>query len=84
MKLLMIFAVGYVVGARAGSDELEDIKGALRAIRESEEFDDLVAAVRTHVAHTLREVASMVDKVGPDPVGGQDLVDRVRLLVARD
>ena len=83
MRWLVALAVGYVVGARAGSKDLEQITQALRAIRESEEFDDLTAAVRAHLGHTLRELAAMVEGAS-DRVDALDLVDQVRHLVVRD
>ena len=41
MGILIAFAAGYVFGARAGSQDFDDVVQALQAIRESEEFHDL-------------------------------------------
>ena len=42
MGILLAFAAGYVLGARAGSEDFDDVVEALQAIRQSEEFHDLV------------------------------------------
>jgi hypothetical protein len=84
MGLLLVFAAGYVMGARAGSESLDDLVDAVEAIRESEEFHDLVKALRTHAAHSLRGLATMMENgLGTSDTPGStgDLVDRVRLIV---
>jgi hypothetical protein len=86
MGIFVALAVGYVVGAKTGSKDLDQLTKSLRALRESEEFADVVAAVRSHLGHTLREVASTLDGGGGGGgVGGSvrqsgDMVDRVRQL----
>ena len=84
MGLLLVFAAGYVMGARAGGESLDDVIDAVHSIRESDEFHDLVAALRTHAADSLRGLATMLEN-GRDATGGRatpsDLVDRVKLLV---
>jgi hypothetical protein len=84
MGILLAFAVGYAVGARAGSQDFDDIVRSFKSVRESEEFADLVGVIRTHMAHTLREVASLVDGAGAEAFTPQDLVERVKGLVRRD
>jgi hypothetical protein len=49
MGTLFGFAVGYVVGARAGSKGFDEVVDALRTVRESEEFQALVDIVTSHV-----------------------------------
>ena len=61
MGVFVGLAVGYVVGAKTGSKDLDQVVKSLRALRESDEFADVVSAVRSHVGHTLREVANMLD-----------------------
>jgi hypothetical protein len=81
MGLFAALAVGYVIGARTGSKDLDQILGSLRALRETEEFADVVSAVRSHVGHTLRGIASMVEGEQAEraPVREPaDLVERVR------
>jgi hypothetical protein len=84
MGLLLVFAAGYVMGARGGGESLDDVVDAIHAIRESEEFHDFTKALRTHTAHSLRGLASMVES-GRERQGEQtspsDLLERVRLIV---
>lgn len=89
MGILVAFAAGYFLGARAGREELDDVLEALQAIRRSDEFNDLVRALRSHAASALREVASLLDRAGLDTddlssMSAQDLVDRVKALVGRE
>lgn len=84
MGLLLVFAAGYVMGARAGGESLEEVIDAVQAIRESDEFHDLVSALRTHAADSLRGLATMMEN-GREPTDGRttpgDLLDRVKLIV---
>ena len=75
--------IGYLIGARAGSKDLNQLSESVKALRASEEFGDVVAAARSHAGHTLRELASVLDgssAKGDDAQGEPqgDLVDRVR------
>jgi uncharacterized protein YerC len=83
MGMLLVFAVGYVMGSRAGGETLDEVVDAVHAIRESDEFHDFVRALRTHAAHSLRGLATMVEK-GRDPTDDAgaptDLLERVRLI----
>ncbi|GAC1315948.1 MAG: hypothetical protein NVSMB12_12260 [Acidimicrobiales bacterium] len=85
MGILLAFAVGYVVGARAGAQDFDDVVRAVEELRHSEEVRDLWAVLRTHAAHTLRTTADMLES-GRTPGAdvATDLVDRVRLLMRRD
>lgn len=89
MGIILAFAAGYFLGARAGREELDDVLEALQAIRRSDEFNDLLRALRSHAASALREVASLLDRAGVDAedlssMSAQDLVDRVKALVGRE
>jgi hypothetical protein len=89
MGIVVAFAAGYFLGAKAGREELDEVLQALQAIRRSEEFNDLVRALRAHAASALREVATLLDRAGVDgtelsSVSAQDLVERVRALVGRE
>jgi len=84
MGIFVALAVGYVVGAKTGSKDLDQLVKSLRALRESEEFADVVSAVRSHLGHTLREVAGVLEGgTGADRESG-DMVDRVRQLFGPD
>ena len=84
MGLLLVFAAGYVMGARAGGESLDEVIDAVQAIRESDEFHDLVSALRTHAADSLRGLATILES-GHEPTDGRttpsDLLDRVKLIV---
>jgi hypothetical protein len=86
MGVLLAFVVGYAIGARAGTESFDDVVDSLKAVRNSEEFQSLLKALRTHAGHALRELATVVDGSavvdgpGPQPRSNQDLVDRVRKL----
>jgi hypothetical protein len=75
MGYFIAMIIGYVLGARVGSKDLDELSRSVQALRESEEFGDVVAAARSHVGHTLRELAGIVDgrsgaRSGPGMVSG--------------
>ena len=70
MGYFIAMIIGYVIGARAGSKDLDQLAQSVQALRESEEFGDVVAAARSHVGHTLRELAGVVDGRGTSRAGG--------------
>ena len=76
--------VGYVIGAQAGSKDLDQVVRSLKALRETDEFGDLVSALRSHAGHTLRELAEIVEGQSPMPaIDTTDLVDHVRHIFGR-
>jgi hypothetical protein len=84
MRILLALAVGYAIGAKGGGKDFDDLVRSIKAVCESEEFGDLVAAARSHVGSALHEVASIVDGSTIASEDGQDLVEQVRHLFARD
>ena len=84
MNILVALAVGYVVGAKTGGKDLDQLGRSLKALCETDEFADVVAAGRAQVASTLRELASIVDGGRSRPATSGDLVARVRNLVGQD
>ena len=85
MGMLIAFAAGFVVGARTGKKEFDDLTSSLRALRDSQEFADVVAAGRSHVSHGLRELASVLDGAASANTGeSEDVVTRVKVLFGRD
>jgi hypothetical protein len=83
MKVLFALAAGYVLGASAGSRDFDQLYDSVRAIRDSEEFHDLLAALRSHASATLRELADMLERAGPESLSSNDLVERVKKLAVR-
>jgi hypothetical protein len=83
MGYLIAMVLGYLLGARTGKD-MDHLSTSIKALRESDEFADVVSAARSHVGHTLRGLASMVDgaeapgRAESDDQPQGDLVDRVR------
>ena len=77
MGVLLAFAVGYALGARAGAQGLEEIVTSLKEIRESEEFAGMVNAFRSHAGHLLREAAEYVG-AERQSLTMSDLVERMR------
>ena len=84
MELVLAFAIGYVVGAKAGGRDFDDVLAAARAVRDSDEFSDLVTAVRAHVARTLSDLGDLIEGNVEEGAEVVDLVDRVRRLARRD
>ena len=73
MGTLFGFAVGYVIGARAGNEGFDDLLRALSAIRRSEEYQGFMASLREHVFHTVRTVNERLSAIseaetGDDPI----------------
>ncbi len=84
MNILVALAVGYIVGAKTGGKDLDQLGRSLKALCDTDEFADVVSAARAQMGSTLRELASIVDG-GQIPDGSSgDLVERVRHLVGRD
>ena len=67
MKVLLALVTGYFVGANAGSRDYDQLVESVRAIRDSEEFHDFLTALRAHASQTLRELADMLERTGPEP-----------------
>lgn len=81
MEILLAFAVGYVVGAQAGSESFQDVVDSYKAVRESEEFRSLLKALRDHAGSTLEEVGGLLRRGTEEEAG--DVLARVRDLVRR-
>jgi hypothetical protein len=84
MKMLVALAIGYVVGAKTGGRDLDELGRSLKALGETDEFSDVVAAGRAQMASTLRELAAIVDGGRLRPESSGDLLTRVRYLVGSD
>jgi hypothetical protein len=84
INTLVALGVGYVVGAKTGGKDLDQLGRSLKALCETDEFSDVVSAGRAQVASTLRELAAIVDGGRLQPVTNGDLVTRVRHLVGHD
>ena len=58
MVAFIALVVGYVMGAKAGSRDLDQVASSLKRLAESDEFADVVTALRSHLGHTLRELGT--------------------------
>ena len=80
MGLLLVFAAGYVMGARAGGESLDEVIDAVHAIRESDEFHDLVRPCEPTLLDSLRGLGHNARR-DAEPIGrrrsSNDLLDRV-------
>ena len=83
MKVFVALAAGYLLGASAGSRDFDELLDSVRAIRDSEEFHDFLAALRSHASATLRELADMLERTGTEGLQATDLVERVKALAVR-
>ena len=85
MKVFMGLVVGYLIGARSGGKDLDELNRSVKALADTDEFADVVTAARAQLGHTLRELAAIVDGNNGDRPDDPslDLVDRVRHIVSR-
>jgi hypothetical protein len=74
----MAFAVGYAVGAKAGSEGYDELIASFKAVRDSEEFRGLIAAIRSHTGHVLREVGQRLQTDADRPISMDEVLARVR------
>ena len=81
MSLLAALAIGYVAGAKTGGKNFEELTRSLRALKQTDEFAEVISAARAEVAAMLRRTASLVDREPARPTATGDLVARVRHLV---
>ena len=78
MDSVVIFLAGYSLGAKAGTKGYQEVVRAAKAIQESEEFRAMLRALRSHLAHALREAADLLG--GTEPVVMGDVLQRARRL----
>jgi hypothetical protein len=64
--LVLAFIVGYFIGARDGSQGLDEVIEAAKTVAASQEFEDLVLVVRAHAGHVLQEVGRRLDPASED------------------
>jgi hypothetical protein len=81
--LVLAFIAGYVIGARDGSDALDEVIDAARAVAASQEFDDLVRALRSHAGHVLQEVGRRIDPSSGEEMSMSTILGRARDIVQR-
>jgi hypothetical protein len=82
--LIMAFIAGFFLGGRAGTEGLDEILEAGRAVVNSQEFEGLVSAVRSHASHTLIDLGRRLDADSGEPISMSTILERARGLVGRD
>lgn len=75
MNALFGFAVGYILGARLGSDSFDEVIKAANEVRRSEEFANLVDTVRNHAVGTVSLLAGRLAR-RRDPMSAQHLLEQ--------
>lgn len=83
-NVLVALVIGYVIGAKTGGKELDQLGESITALLGTDEFVDVVASARAQAGSTLRQLASMVDGDRHLSEVGGDLVAKVRNLVSPD
>jgi len=81
--LVLAFIAGYVIGARDGSDALDEVVDAAKAVAASQEFEDLVRALRAHAGHLLQEVGRRIDPTSGEQMSMTTILERARDIVQR-
>ncbi len=80
-NIFVALVVGYVIGAKTGGQELDELGRAVTALLGTDEFGDVVTSARSQMGSSLRQLASMVDGQHAVADAGGDLVAKVRNLV---
>jgi hypothetical protein len=76
--LLTAFGVGFVMGAQSGKEGLGDIVNAAHQVAASDEFADLIMALRTHVGESLQELGKRVRGEATSPITMVSLLENAR------
>jgi hypothetical protein len=78
MGILMAFAVGYFAGGRAGGEGLDEVIAALKAVKDSEEVEALLAALRAHAGFALQELGKRLSAQPDQPINMREALSRLR------
>jgi len=76
------FAVGYLLGARAGNEGYEELVRSAKAILDSEEFQSFLGILRDHARHGLRQLSDWVGGDG-EALSVDDLLREARARLQR-
>lgn len=64
MGTLFGFAIGYLVGSKAGSEGYDDLVRSAKAILDSEEFHSFLAVLRDHARKGLQQLSELAGGEG--------------------
>jgi hypothetical protein len=84
MGILMAFAVGYFAGGRAGGEGLDEVMAALKAVKESDEVEALLAALRAHAGFAFQELGKWLSAQPDQPINMHEALSRLRGMVRPD
>jgi hypothetical protein len=82
MGVLLAFFAGWATCAKAGTQSHDEVVAAFKAVRDSEEVAELMAAMRSHAGFALRELGNrLLDTGDGRPVSVPDVLARVRAMM---
>jgi hypothetical protein len=84
LTALLALVAGFILGVKTDEEDFGEVRRALVALYGSDEFADVASAMRSQVAKTLRMAANMIDTEPVLDTSGDDVVNRVRHLIAHD
>jgi hypothetical protein len=82
--ILTAFGVGYLVGSQGGREGLDEVVAAAREVKSSDEFADLLRALRTHAGDTLQELGRRLGGASSEPLSIVTLLERARGKATKD
>ncbi len=68
MGLILAFVAGYIVGGHGGEQGFDEVTAALKSVRDSDEFTDLLKALRSHASHLFLELGRRLETEAAQPV----------------
>jgi hypothetical protein len=82
MGILLAFFAGWATCAKAGTESHDEVVAALKAVRDSDEVADLLAAMRSHAGFAMREFGNrLLDAGDGRPLSVPDVLARVRAMM---
>lgn len=82
MGILLAFFAGWATCAKAGTESHDEVVAAFKAVRDSDEMADLVAAMRSHAGFAMREFGNRLLESGDGrPISVPDVLSRVRAMM---
>ncbi len=76
--ILTAFGFGYLVGGQGGRDGMQEVAKAARAVGASEEFGDLIGAMRAHAGEGLKELGKLLTGESNAPMSIASILDRTK------
>jgi hypothetical protein len=76
--VLMAFVAGYIVGGRSGREGFEEVVSAVKDVKNSQEFEDLVKALRSHAGHVLQEFGKHLSTDVQEPMSMGSILSQAK------